>query len=147
MHAPLLLWRQATRDRDIEVTVFESNAKHIVKVNKTDTVDYVRDQIVPLIGKNKEEFIIMSGNRGLEAGDALTWKDTRLRTKNKLHPRRARPAPGPLVPWRRWVAPVLPWPNRPYGLSNLGNTCYLNAAVQILRRMKINGFQPRFPEH
>ena len=31
-------------------------------------------------------------------------------------------------------------------LTSLGNTCYLNAAVQILRRMKINGFQPRCPD-
>ena len=149
MHAPLLLWRQATRDRDITLKFLTKTVD--IKAGQNYTVGDVKQLIeneqgkpvasLRLIGKGKE---LDDPTKKVFYNDYFSAGSNTLHVVERLS---SAPAPGPLVPWRRWVAPVLPWPNRPYGLLREKNTstCYINAAVQILRRMKINGFQPRSP--
>ena len=133
----MLLWRQATRDRDITLKFLTRTVD--IKAGRNDTVGDVKQLIENQQGKPVASLRLIGNGKELDdPTKKVFYNDYFTEGSNILHVVErlsSAPAPGPLVPWRRFVvlAPARRFP--PQGIENYRNTCFINAAFQLFRSM------------
>eukprot|EP01060_Flectonema_neradi_P024934 TRINITY_DN337_c3_g1_i1.p1 TRINITY_DN337_c3_g1~~TRINITY_DN337_c3_g1_i1.p1 ORF type:complete len:512 (+),score=141.51 TRINITY_DN337_c3_g1_i1:48-1538(+) len=118
----------------VKIKLKHEKSRHEVDVNVDGTVAELRDHIFKLTGVPIERQKIVIKGKELKDADSLKEKITPNLVAMLMGSAEAVPEkPAEIAKFIEDIAGVSTLEISPPGLSNLDNTCYLNATVQILR--------------